>query len=282
LSGEKPIWRQIVGHGWVEWGLRIACILGWIITIIAFIVMDPFSTKLGVSGSPLRIPLVYIYAFVGCLPMAILFMYHFLKHPEWNVPPGKYVPGMKVKFLTPYTYSAIAITAALFAIAGVGNPLRVDLQALVIATTAAYFGGPVSFAGLWIGQMIAQVFLFPTGESIISIIGWVTIDASIWACAGLVYHKILYDKAIKNRTLGLVVAYLIVEQIHSMPPFGYWWVYNFIVNPLEAMPAWLISYWSYWPLSWTVVVVGLLAGISARRAVGGEAAVSPLKVPVSR
>jgi len=267
--------KEIIGENKIDYALRILTVLGWIGFAAHVLWAEPWSPKLGVVGSPGRTLLLYSLAFVCMAPFCVLAMYTFAKHPEWNTPPGKYVQGQKVNVFSAYTYSAIAIIGALFGIAGIGNPLNIDLQALTIAASAAYFGAVVSFGGLWIGQLIWHII---GGVLSITSIAWLTMDAGIWAVNGLLYFKFLYGKVGGRRlpkAVAIPVVYIIGELIHSMPPFGVFWMTNIIQFPAEAFPAAMVQYWIYWPISWVVVMVGMLAGMSARRAVGGEKAVTP-------
>jgi hypothetical protein len=75
----------------------ILWIVGLVIFIIAFVVMNPLGEGLGVSESPGRITLLYIFAFVFCLPFAAYFMYLFAQRPDWLAQPGRYIEGMKVR-----------------------------------------------------------------------------------------------------------------------------------------------------------------------------------------
>ena len=98
-------------NGKYERPLRYIMFAGLILAALAIIFMAPWSDKLGVSGSPQRTLLLWIYAVVGALPLAIYFMYKFSLHPEWNTMPGRFVEGMKVKTYSPYTYVAIGVVA---------------------------------------------------------------------------------------------------------------------------------------------------------------------------
>lgn len=267
--------KEIIGETKIDYALRIITILGAIAFAAHLLWAQPWGPKLGVVGAPGRILLLYSLAFLYMAPFAILAMYAFAKHPEWNTPPGKYVPGQKVKINSAYVYSATAIIGALFGIAGIGNPLNIDLQALTIAASASYFGAIVSFGGLWIGQLIWHII---GGALSITSVAWLTMDAGIWAVNGLLYFKFLYGKVGGRRlpkSIAIPVVYIIGELIHSMPPVGVFWMTNVIQYPAEAFPAAMVRYWIYWPISWVVVMVGMLAGMSARRAVGGENAVAP-------
>ncbi len=269
--------KELVGETKTDYALRIITILGMIGFAAHLLWAEPWGPKLGVVGSPGRTLLLYSLAFLCMAPFAVLAMYTFAKHPEWNTPPGKYVPGQKVTVSNAYVYSAIAIIGALFGIAGIGNPLNIDLQALTIAASASYFGAIVSFGGLWIGQLIWHII---GGALSITSVAWLTMDAGIWAVNGLLYFKFLYGKVGGRRlskAVAIPVVYIIGELIHSMPPVGVFWLTNVIQYPAEAFPAAMVRYWIYWPISWVVVMVGMLAGMSARRAVGGSRAVEPIE-----
>jgi hypothetical protein len=106
----------------------------------AFIFMNPLGSGMGVSESPQRIVLLYIFALVFCLPWGILWMVKFAQKPEWLVMAGRYIKGMKVAIFSPYALVAIGIVGALFAAAGLGDLGGIDLQAMIIAASASLFG----------------------------------------------------------------------------------------------------------------------------------------------
>ena len=276
---------------WNERTLKIIMIAGLVITAIAIIVMAPWSAKLGPSGSPGRQALLWIFAFVGALPFAVYWMYRFWQKPSWNAMPGRYVEGMEVEKFSPYSLVAIGVVGALFAVAALGEGLRLDFQAMVIAASAALFGGPISFFGLLLGQILGRLFIHPFwvsgGASVfINILPYSLFDAAIWAYAGFVYFWFVHER--KQRGLGLVVAFLIAwilsEPVHQ---FG-WFMGDYTIgNPWEAaslnvardwiVPQPMFPFLPYWILSiFAFVPIGYIAGHAVRRAWAGEDAETPV------
>lgn len=173
--------------------------VGLAIFIAAFLVMNPLGTNLGVSESPGRIVLLYIFAIAFCLPFGTFFMWKFAQRPDWLAMPGRYMKGMKVSVFSPYSLVAIGIIGALFAAAGLGDLGGIDLQAMIIAASAALFGSVVSFFGLFVGQIIARVLINPVwvggvSSGALSLLPYTLIDASIWAFFGYVYFYFVHDQ----------------------------------------------------------------------------------------
>jgi hypothetical protein len=262
--------------------LRIIMIAGLVITALAIVIMAPWSAKLGPSGSFGRTALLWIFAFVGALPFAIYWMYRFAQHPEWNVMPGRYVEGMDTSLTTPYTYVAIGVVGALFAVAALGEGLRLDFQAMVIAASAALFGGPISFWGLLLGQVLGRLFIHPFwvsgGASVfLNILPYSLFDAAIWAYAGFIYFHFVHDRGDRGLVPSFIIAWILSEPVHQIG----WLVGDYIIgNPWEAAAANIARDWilpqpafpflPYWILSiFAFVPIGYIAGHAVRNAWAG-------------
>lgn len=257
----------------------IIMIVGLVIFILAFLIMNPLGTGMGVSESPQRIVLLYIFAFVFCLPFGAYWMYKFARRPDWLAMAGRYIKGMKVAVFSPYSLVAIGIVGALFAAAGLGDLGGIDLQAMIIAASASLFGGIVSFFGLFVGQIIARVLINPVwvggvSAGALSLLPYTLIDASIWAYFGWVYFRFVHDRGDKPFWRQFFIAWLLGEPVHQI-----WWMMTYwIMNTREAAILAVLNDWvipgagtffgiPYWWLSGIVFVpVGLLAGEAARRA----------------
>lgn len=262
--------------------LRIAMIAGLVITAVLIIVMAPWGAGLGPSGSPGRTALLWIFAFVGALPFAVYWMYRFAQHPEWNVMPGRYVEGMQVNLSSPYTYVAIGVVGALFAVAALGEGLRLDFQAMVIAASAALFGGPISFWGLLLGQVLGRLFIHPFwvsgGASVfLNILPYSLFDAAIWAFAGYMYFRFVHARGARALVPSFLIAWVLSEPVHQIG----WLVGDYIIgNPWEAAAVSVARDWvvpqpafpflPYWVLSALAFVpIGYIAGHAVRNAWAG-------------
>lgn len=257
----------------------IIMLVGLVIFILAFLIMNPLGTGMGVSESPQRIVLLYIFAFVFCLPFGAYWMYKFARRPDWLAMAGRYIQGIKVAVFSPYSLVAIGIVGALFAAAGLGDLGGIDLQAMIIAASASLFGGIVSFFGLFVGQIIARVLINPVwvggvSAGALSLLPYTLIDASIWAYFGWVYFRFVHDRGDKPFWRQFFIAWILGEPIHQI-----WWMMTYwIMNTREAAILAVLNDWvipgagtffgiPYWWLSGIVFVpVGLLAGEAARRA----------------
>ena len=270
MDSKKGFYNDKLGLGLV--------IAGAVIFVLAFIIMNPLGTGMGVSESPQRILLLYIFALLFCLPWGTYWMYKFAQHPEWLAMAGRYIKGMKVKVFSPYTLVAIGIIGALFAAAGLGDLGGIDLQAMIIAASAALFGGIVSFFGLAVGQIIARILINPVwsggaSTAAATLLPFTLVDASIWAYTGYIYFRFVHER--KGSFLAaFLTAWILTEPVHQF----WWFVTYWIMNTKEAAILAVANDWvvlgagtffgiPYWWLSGVLFVpVGLLAGEAARRA----------------
>jgi hypothetical protein len=258
----------------------ILLLVGAAIFVGAFLVMNPLGTGMGPSESASRVALLNIMAFVFCLPWGVYWMYKFAQRADWLTMPGRYLKGMKVKVFSPYALVGMGIIGALFAAAGFGDLGGLDVQAMVISASAALFGGIVSFFGLFVGQIIARVFINPVWSggsttAISTLIAYTLIDASVWAYAGYIFYKFVVDRGTKNLVSQFIIAILLTEVVHQ----GWWFTTYWIMNTREAAITnvaadWVVLgggnlFFPYWWLSFLFVGVGYLAGNAARRVIGG-------------
>ena len=285
MNGNKGFYNERTG--------LILLIAGFVIFLLAFIIMNPLGAGMGVSESPQRILLLYIFAIAVCLPWATYWMYKFAKRPDWLAMPGRFMKGMKVIVFSPYALVAIGIIGALFAAAGLGDLGGIDLQAMVIAASASLFGGIVSFFGLFVGQIIARILINPvwsggTSTAAATLLPYTLIDASIWAYFGYIYFRFVHDRKGSFLT-AFLTAWILAEPIHQF----WWFVTYWIMNTREAATLAVLNDWvvlgagtffgiPYWWLSGILFVpVGLLAGEAARRALtsGRSATPTPTRTP---
>ena len=256
----------------------VLVIVGAVIFVIAFIAMNPLGTGLGPSESPGRVLLLNIMAFIFCLPWGVYWMYKFAQNQEWLAMPGRFIKGMKSVVFSPYALVGMGIIGALFAAAGFGDLGGVDLQAMVIAASASLFGGIVSFFGLFVGQIIARVFINPvwsggSSTAVTTLIAYTLIDASVWAYAGYIYFKFVHERT-GGFVAALIKALILTEIVHQ----GWWFITYWIMNTREAATLAVSADWlvlgmgqlagiPYWWLSFGFVLVGFLAGEAARRVI---------------
>ena len=258
----------------------ILLLVGLGIFVVAFLAMNPLGTGLGSSESPGRVALLNIMAFVFCAPWGAYWMYRFAQNPEWLAMPGRFIKGMKVKVFSPYALVGMAIIGALFAAAGFGDLGGLDVQAMVISASAALFGGIVSFFGLFVGQIIARVFINPvwsggSSTSVATLIAYTLIDASIWAYAGWIYFKFVFARGDKPFLGRFLLALVLTELVHQ----PWWFITYWIMNTREAAMVnvaadWVVLgagnlFFPYWWLSFGFVAVGFIAGEGARKVIGG-------------
>jgi len=259
----------------------IILFVGLAIFVVAFIAMNPLGSNMGVSESPSRIVLLYIFAICFCVPWGVFWMYKFAQHPSWLAMAGRYIEGMKVRVFSPYSLVAIGIIGALFAAAGLGDLGGIDLQAMIIAASAALFGGIVSFWGLFVGQVIARVLINPVwvggvGAGALSLLPYTLIDASIWAYFGFTYFYFVHERK-GSFVKAFLTCWILSEPVHQL-----WWMATYWIMKtredaiLAVLGDWVvpgtgtffgIPYW--WLSGLLFVPIGLLAGEAARRALLG-------------
>jgi len=273
MEKKKGFYNERVG--------RILLIAGAVIFVLAFIFMNPLGTGLGVSESAGRISLLFIFAVFFCLPWAAYWMYLFAQEPEWLAQPGRYIKGMKVSAFSPYALVAMGIIGALFAAAGLGDLGGIDLQAMIISASASLFGAVVSFFGLFVGQIIARIFINPvwsggSSTSVATLFPYTLIDASIWAYAGYVYFRVV-RKGSGSFLKRFLLAWILTEPVHQI----WWFITYWIMNTREAATLAVLNDWvvlgagtffgiPYWWLSGLVFVpIGYLAGEAAYRVLSG-------------
>jgi hypothetical protein len=268
--------------------LLFVMIAGLVIAALAIVFVQPWGPNLGVSGSPGRTGLLWIYAVFGALPFAIYWMYKFSKVAEWNAMPGRFVEGMKVRTFSPYTYVAIGVVGALFAVAALTEGIRLDFQAMVIAASASLFGSIISFFGLLVGQIMGRLFISPFWVSggpavFLNIAPYAIFDAAIWAFAGYNYYRYVHSRGARAFIPAFLTAWILSEPVHQIG----WLVGDYIIgNPWQAAAASIARDWvlpqpgfpflPYWVLSALAFVpIGFLAGEAAWRAwrsAGGDVA----------
>lgn len=270
MNEKKGIYNERTG--------LILMLVGLAVFVVAFIVMNPLGAGMGVSESPQRILLLYIFAFAFCLPWGVYWMYKFAQRPDWLTMPGRFIKGMKVVIFSPYALVAIGIVGALFAAAGLGDLGGIDLQAMIIAASASLFGGIVSFFGLFVGQIIARVLLNPVwvggvSAGALSLLPYTLIDASIWAYFGYIYFRFVHDRK-GNFWPSFLLAWVLGEPVHQVWWFMTYWIMKTredailaVANDWVVLGAGTFFGIPYWWLSGLLFVpVGLLAGEAARRA----------------
>ena len=267
--------------GWYNEKLgMVLFIIGAVIFVAALLIMNPLGTGMGPSESAPRVLLLNIMAYVFCLPWGAYWMYKFAQRVDWLAMPGRFIKGMKPKIFSPYTLVGMAIIGALFAAAGFGDLGGLDVQAMVIAASASLFGSIVSFFGLFVGQIIARIFINPvwaggSSTAVTTLIAYTLIDASIWAYAGFIFFKYVVDRGDKGFWGRFVVAVLLTELVHQ----SWWFTTYWIMNTREAaitnvLADWVVLgggnlFFPYWWLSFLFVGVGFIAGEAARSVMSG-------------
>ena len=267
--------------GWYnEKSGMVLFIIGAVIFVAALLIMNPLGTGMGPSESAPRALLLNIMAYVFCLPWGAYWMYKFAQRVDWLAMPGRFIKGMKSKVFSPYTLVGMAIIGALFAAAGFGDLGGLDVQAMVIAASASLFGSIVSFFGLFVGQIIARIFINPvwaggSSTAVTTLIAYTLIDASIWAYAGFIFFKYVVDRGDKGFWGRFVVAVLLTELVHQ----SWWFTTYWIMNTREAaitnvLADWVVLgggtlFFPYWWLSFLFVGVGFMAGEAARSVMSG-------------
>ncbi|MCD6513846.1 MAG: hypothetical protein J7L07_02875 [Candidatus Odinarchaeota archaeon] len=241
----------------------IIAIIGWIIVIIADLIMQPWGPALGVADSPIRWALTYLNVIFGLVLSAIAGIIWFMKHPEWLAPIGKYVKGQEYKPLSPWTLSAMGVMAALYAILGIGWNVGVDLAALVTSISAVYFGPIITFGAVFVGAFIRYLLGGVPWVTPYTILEFALWDASVWAINASIYWSVVRKKKIIK--IEEVVKYWIV--LIPLMIFIHWFAL-FIVEGIPRYP-WegvvakiVISMATWYPTSIVSIIFGVIIGES--------------------
>ena len=165
----------------------ILLIVAAAVYVVAALYFQPWGSKLGVPASPQRIALASIFGpLVMGIPVTLLVTSIVAGQPKWVAPRGRYVEGQDPKLFTPYTYTAIAFCAALFAAAGIGNFQVVDLPAGAAALGCMYFNPIIGWFTLWLGGIL-RAMIFGSGNPVQWAYSWGIFDGSLWICMSLFY-----------------------------------------------------------------------------------------------
>jgi hypothetical protein len=165
----------------------IILMVGIAANVIGALILQPWGSDLGVPGSPQRQVLVLVmWAWLLMIPLGLFMISIVAAKPEWVAPRGRYVEGKPVKIFTPYTYTAIAFTAALFAVAGIGAYQVADLPAAAAALGISYFNPIIGFFATWIGGVL-RAMIFGQGDPVQWAIASGPGDGAVWIVLGVAY-----------------------------------------------------------------------------------------------
>lgn len=164
-----------------------AAIAGFAIEIIAYLVTQPWTAKLGVSQSPTRQYLLMIFdSWLFKIPAALYGMAIVTGQQKWLAPRGRYQEGKKYPAFSTHTYVSIALCAALFAAAGVLSYEFFDLPAVPAALSVTFFSPIIGYFTLWIGGVL-RCLIFGAGNPLMWLISSGSSDGSTWIFLGIFY-----------------------------------------------------------------------------------------------
>ncbi len=166
----------------VIWG--VVAFVVWLGLVIYF---QPWGTKMGVPGSPQRMLLMQVTDFwLLKLPWTLFMVSIVAGKMKWLAPRGRYQEGVRYKIFTPYTYTAIAFMAALFAVSGISSFQVFDLPSAPAAIAAAYFIPIVAYCSVWIGGVL-RALIFGQGDPVSFLISFGLSDGFQYIILSILY-----------------------------------------------------------------------------------------------
>jgi len=257
-------------------GLRkvffIALLIGIVINVAAALYYQPWGPKLGAPGSPERLmvqAIVQIYLIY--VPLILYIASIVAGKPKWVAPRGRYVEGQDPKLFTPYTYTAIAFTAALFAAAGIGAWQVADLPAGAAALGVMYFNPIIGWFTLWLGGILRAMIL-GQGNPVQWAYSSGIMDGGVWIVLGLAYWWAREETEWGKKPVLLTVWWVVV-----------YWVWRTIAHtgilfyhlPFNMYVPQLLNFWAAQMTTGTIasvavlwVVEAILRGMEGRSAAG--------------
>jgi hypothetical protein len=245
----------------------ILTIIGWVVQIIAMLIVQPWGEGLGVAESPQRnVYLVIFTWWIPRLPMFLLGVSIVSRREEWLAPRGRYVEGQEYPLLSTYHYVAIGFMTALFAATGAISWQVFDLAAAAGAIATIYFGPIVGFFTVWLGGSLRQLLFAAGGNPVSWFTGIGLYDGTTWLYIGLVFWA-LRDRFVNRKTLAFIlwiVFYVLFRGIYELDYLV--WLY-----PGESLWA-SVTWWEaqFLPTSTLSATVGALASIALLEATRGR------------
>jgi hypothetical protein len=186
------------------------------------------------------------------IPVTLLVASIVAGHPKWVAPRGRYVEGQDPKLFTPYTYTAIAFTAALFAAAGIGQFQVVDLPAGAAALGVMYFNPVIGWFTLWLGGIL-RAMIFGSGNPVQWAYSWGIFDGSLWIVMSLFYWWFRETTKWGKKPVYLVVAWSIFYLLWRS-------VYTFVIY-LWFLPAnlYVPTYTNLWTAQFPTGLISSIA-----------------------
>lgn len=256
---------------WAPYSRKPLTIVLYVLTAIGFFIAfilpvvggpawapgDPASvdTWLGPMGSFNRTLYGYFRTLPWYLPQIALMGLYTASQPRWLAPRGQYVEGQKYTVWSTYRLTAIAMTSALFAGAGIFRPEIFDLCALPAAIGAIYYDPIVDFFDLWLGGIIRGA-VFLGGDIFARVFGGGTGDGGNWMFDSWVYWRYVGNPDsklyVKNRWIrNLVWNIPILTVWRQKTILIVWWMYA-----PEAVPGQFASIIRFTPASVASAIVG--------------------------
>ena len=112
-----------------------------------------------------------------------------------------------------------------------------------------------------------------SSTSVATLLAYTLIDASIWAYAGYIFFKVVYDRK-GSIVPAFLLALVLTELVHQLWWFSTYWIMNTREAAIINVSAdWILVgagnlFFPYWWLSFGFVAVGFLAGMAARNIMG--------------
>jgi len=185
-------------------------IAGWAIQVVAMLIIKPWEAGLGVSSSPQRQWLRFVFeAWLPKIPSGLYGMAVVCGHPKWLAPRGRYQEGREYPALTTYSYVAIALVAALFAASGVLSPDFFDLPAAPAFLSISFFSPVIGMFTLWLGGVLRAI-IFGYGNPLMWLIGNGLSDGTTWIFLGILYWWFREETEWGKNPLYLLIYWVVI------------------------------------------------------------------------
>lgn len=242
----------------------IIAIVGWVIVIVADLIMQPWGAALGVADSPIRWGLTYVNVFFGLTLSAIAGIVWFIQHPKWLAPIGRYVEGREYKPISPWSLSAMGVIAALYAVLGIGWNVGLDLAALVTSISAVYVGPIITFGAIFVGAFIRYLLGGVPWVTPYTLLEFALWDGSVWAINASIYWAIIRKREFKRIGINIIKYWIFLIPLMIFIH----WSALFLVEAIPRYP-WegviakiLISMATWYPTSIVSIIFGVIIGES--------------------
>lgn len=242
----------------ISWSISIGMfILGAAVTLFIHS-LDILGPEWGAPMGPTRLLLSMPPALLIGGGMAVLIIGEQIRRPDWLVPPGKFVKGLKPRVWAPEIVIQIIIAGVMitfFKMIALGIP-GVSLVCVGLLFVACYFGPLVVFFSVGLSALICAVTGLG-GGAMFGILGFPIVwffDGSIYALAGWFFRRFVWGHPGERRLLRYVPHFIVWNAWHLL-------LWTIIFIPIIMGPAWWGMLLMYVPTNYSANIISGAIGI---------------------